>query len=118
MYLEMMNQWFILKQEGKGIDNFLRKKGYYRVAVYGLALYGRHVIRDLEGTDIKVLYGIDQKKVNPYKGVKVLQPTKELPAVDVILNTVLRDHSNIEKALAKITDIPVLNLEDVVFESY
>lgn len=32
----MMNQWLILKQEGKGIDKYLKKCGYSTVAVYGI----------------------------------------------------------------------------------
>lgn len=118
IYLYMMNQWLILKQEGKSIARYLKRNGYHSVAVYGMAIYGRHVIRDLQGTDIAVVYGIDQKKMNPYLGVEVLQPVKELPRVDVIINSVLRDHMNIKAELSRITDIPVVSLEDVVFGSY
>lgn len=117
-YLDMLNQWLILKQEGKGIQSYLNQKGYHSVAVYGMALYGRHVIRELERTEISIRYGIDQRKIKPYKGIEVLQPKETLPYVDAIINTVIYDHVNIQKALAAITDIQVLNLEDIIFESY
>lgn len=114
----MMNQWFILKHEGKGIDRYLNKKGCSTVAVYGMAVYGRHVIRELQGSNIKVLYGIDRRKLSPYMDIAVLPPTEKLPPVDIIINTVLGDHANIQSDLAKLTDSPVVSLEDVVFESY
>lgn len=117
-YLNMMNQWLILKQEGKSIDGYLKKCGYNVVAVYGMAVYGRHVIRELQGSDIKILYGIDRKKVESYKQIKVIQPTEGMPPVDAIINSVLRDHINIKSYLAQICDSPVVSLEDIIFESY
>ncbi len=117
-YLNMMNQWLILQQEGKGIDRYLQKHGYDVIAVYGMAIYGRHVIRELQESDIKILYGIDRKEMEPYKNIKVLQPTKEMVYVDAIINTVLHEHEDIKASLAEITDSPVISLEDIIFESY
>lgn len=117
-YLDMMNQWLILKHEGKGIEGYLQHKGYRSIAIYGMAVYGRHVVRELQGTGVAIAYGIDQKKMKPYKGVKVLQPTGELPYADVIINTVIHDHMGVKTILSGITDIPVIGLEDVVFDSY
>lgn len=117
-YFNMMNQWLILQQEGKGIDRYLQKHGYDVIAVYGMAIYGRHVIRELQESDIKILYGIDRKEMEPYKNIKVLQPTKEMVYVDAIINTVLHEHEDIKASLAEITDSPVISLEDIIFESY
>ncbi len=117
-YLNMMNQWLILKQEGKSISSYLRKQGYKTAAIYGMAIYGRHVVRELQSSEIEVLYGIDRKKLKPYKNIEILQPEKKLPYVDIIINTVLHDCVNIKAELAKITDSPVSDLEDIIFESY
>ncbi len=117
-YLNMMNQWLILKQEGKGIDTYLLKQGYKVVAVYGMAIYGRHVIRELHGSDVKILYAIDQKKLSPYKNIEVRQPMEGLPHVDAIINTVLSDDVNIKSHLTTIINSPVVSLEDIIFESY
>lgn len=117
-YLGMMNQWLILKHEGKSIEGYLRHKGYHSIAIYGMAVYGRHVVRELLGTNLIIAYGIDQKKMKPYKGIEVLQPAGELPHADAIINTVIHDHMNIMTTLSDITDIPIISLEDVVFDSY
>lgn len=117
-YLDMMDQWLILKQEGKSIADYLAAKGYRSIAVYGMAVYGRHVIRELRTTDITVVYGIDRNKISPYMGVEVRQPVGELPCVDAIVNTAIFDHASIQNMLAQITKIPVVSLEDVIYESY
>ena len=117
-YLDMMNQWLIIKQEGKSIERYLKRNGYSTIAIYGMAVYGRHVVRELNGGDIKIAYGIDRKKMNPFKGITILIPMEELPVVDVIINTVIHEHAAIEKDLSKITECPIVSLEDVVYESY
>lgn len=117
-YLNMMNQWLILKQEGKSIDGYLRKYGYNTIAVYGMAVYGRHLVRELQESDITILYAIDRKKMEPYKNIKVLRPVAGMPRVDAVINTVLHDHINIKFQLAGMIGSPVISLEDVVFDSY
>ncbi|MCM1120961.1 MAG: hypothetical protein NC489_23305 [Ruminococcus flavefaciens] len=117
-YLNMMNQWLILKQEGKGIDRYLKKHGYSTVAVYGMAIYGRHVIRELQQSDVKIMYGIDRRVMDAYMNIEVIQPTEGMPPVDLIINTALGDHTNIKTNLAQLINSPVVSLEDIIFESY
>ena len=117
-YLDMMNQWLIIKQEGKSIEHYLKRNGYGTIAIYGMAVYGRHVVRELYGGDIKIAYGIDRKKMSPYKGITIVSPMGELPTVDLIINTVIHEHAAIEKDLSKIIDCQIVSLEDVVYESY
>lgn len=117
-YLDMMNQWLILKQEGKSIGEYLKKSQYSSVAIYGMAIYGRHTIRELEDTDITIAYGIDMKKMKPYKGIEVLQPTGKLPPADLIINTVIHENAAIAEVLVKLTSVPVISLEDIVFGAY
>lgn len=117
-YLNMMNQWLILAQEGKSLERFIVRQGWQRIAVYGMSIYGRHVIRDLKKTECMVVCGIDRKKMCPYEGVEILEPTDRLPQVDAVVNTVLHRHKEIVLDLQKVILCPVVSLEDVVFESY
>lgn len=61
-YLNMMNQWLILTQEGKRLNRFIAGQGWHKIAVYGMSIYGRHAIRDLKKTDCTVVCGIDRKR--------------------------------------------------------
>lgn len=117
-YLNMMNQWLILGQEGKHLDKFLKEHGWYKIAVYGMAIYGRHIIREMQNTDCVVEYAIDRKRMEDYYGVKVLKPTDSLSEVDVVINSVIHDHDRIAREMYNIFHCPIVSLEDVVFESY
>lgn len=117
-YLNMMNQWLILAQEGKRLDRFIVRQGWRKVAIYGMSIYGRHTIRDLKKTDCAVVCGIDRKRMAPCEGVQILEPTDCLPQADAVINTVLHRHQEIVRDLQKLIACPVVSLEDVVFGSY
>ncbi|SFL03386.1 hypothetical protein SAMN05216390_108101 [Lachnospiraceae bacterium KH1T2] len=117
-YLDMMDQWLILKQEGKTLERFFMSNQIKRIAIYGMSIYARHLIRELEGGVVEVIYGIDRNKVDEYKGIPVFGLNNSLPAVDAVINTVLWDHVNIKVQVEKMIECPVISLEDVVYGSY
>lgn len=117
-YLDMMNQWLILEQEGKRLDRFLKAHGWHKVAVYGMAIYGRHIIRELKESDCRVIYAVDQKRMDEYEGVKIWRPTELLPEADVVINSVIHEHDIIAEEMRNVVSCPVVSLETVVFESY
>lgn len=117
-YLNVMHQWFILKEKGLPLSDILRKYNVDNVAVYGMGIIGRHVVRELEGSGIAVSYGIDQKNTDSYKGVVVFNPKDSLKAVDAVINTVVWSHEEIRRLLEEKMKVPVFNLEDLVFDRY
>lgn len=117
-YLDMMNQWLILGQEGKRLDRYLKDCDWCKIAIYGMSIYGRHIIRELSDTECIVIYAIDRKGMDDYRGVKVLKPTDFLPEVDVVINSVIHEHERIVEDIKSIIQCPIVSLEDVVFESY
>lgn len=40
-YLDMMNQWLIICEEGRHVDKYFKERDYKNIAVYGMAVYGR-----------------------------------------------------------------------------
>jgi len=117
-YLQMMNQWLIMKHEGKNLDKFFLAKNYKKIAIYGMAVYGRHLVRELENSQVKIIYGIDQKNLKPYKNIEIYHLTDKLPTVDLVVNTVLQEHNSIKLQLKNYFDCPIISLEDVIFDSY
>lgn len=115
-YLDLVNQWLIVRQNGYSVAGFLAEKHMCRIAVYGMGLYGRHLVRELQHSDISIEYGIDCKKMKPYQSVCVRQPVEDLEKVDAIINTVIWDHDNIERRLSAKMDCRIVNLEDIIFE--
>ncbi len=117
-YLDMMNQWLILKHEGKSLGKWLYEHGYRKIAIYGMGVYGRHLVRELNGSEISILYGIDQKEMNSYMGIEVVQPKRTLPNVDLVVNTVICCKDAVYDTLRSISEFPMMGLDDLVFEAY
>lgn len=117
-YLNMMHQWLINKHAGNGLDNYLISQGKNKIAIYGMGIYGRHLVRELQNTDITILYGIDRQDLEPYRDISILHLDQNLPRVDAIVNTVILEHAAIKKDLDEILGYPVISLEELVFESY
>lgn len=118
-YLVMMNQWMINAGKGRNIGEYLRQKGYNTIAIYGMSVYARHLIRELDGHKVKVKYGIDRWNNSQNDGVLVYRPDA-IPddKVDAVINTVIWDHHSIERDMSQLLGCPILSLEDVVFEEY
>lgn len=116
--MNLLNQWIILKEEGIGCYSVLEQKNIKRIAVYGMGICGRHLVRELCKTDLEILYAMDRKKMSSFLGVRVFRPEEELPQVDIIINTVITEHQTIAEMLKKHFKCPVINLEDIIFECY
>lgn len=117
-YNIMLNQWLIIKQSGEGLDIYLKNKGFKEIAIYGMGIYGRHLVRELQGSAVRISYGIDRKKMASYNGVEVFQLGNGLLRVDAIVNTVINEHESVYRNLREVFDCPIINLEDLVFDSY
>lgn len=115
LYL-MMNQWVKVKQEGKSLASYFEEKGYREIAIYGMSYAGEALVRELEGTGIRVKYGIDAKAVNIYTDIEVVTPDDVNEEVDVIVVTPITFFDEIEIKLSEKVNCPIISLEDILDE--
>lgn len=116
--VDMMNQWLILKHAAVSLDTELEKRNIHTVAIYGMGICGRHLVRELEKTNVKVKLGMDAKVKEGYKDVPVFKLGKGDTSVDAVINTVSYDEQNIIKKLGQYYTCPILNLSELVYDSY
>lgn len=117
-YLNIMNQWLILKQEGIELEDFLIKHQWKEIAIYGMGVYGRHLIREFEkSTKVHLVCGIDKKKMNPYHEIEIKKIDNVDKNIDVVINTIFYDNS-VKEMLQEKIKCDVISLEDLIFESY
>ena len=110
----IMNNWLEAKQQQKCMDTFFEEKGYHTVAIYGMHYIGERLFRELEDTQVKVLYGIDQNRnVNDYE-LEIYSPDDELPTVDVVIVTAPLYFYSARKLLNKKLNIPIISIAEVV----
>lgn len=112
----LMNQWVKVKQEGKNLSSYLEKKGYKRIAIYGMSYAGLTLYDELKGSDVEVAYGIDKNADSIYADIEVISMNESLKEVDAIIVTAISFFDEIEEELSQKINVPIISLEDIVFE--
>ncbi len=112
----MMNQWVKVKQEGKSLSDYLKELGYLNIAVYGMNYAGKTLINELNGSDIKVLYGIDKNADHIDTDMDVVSIDEIFEPVDAIIVTAITFFPEIQKKLSQQIDCQIVSLEDILYE--
>lgn len=109
-------QWMSIERAGCGICSYIRQKGYNTIAVYGLSYLGKCLVDQLDGSDVKVMYGIDNGTVQFHFDIPTFTMSDELPDVDAIIVTPVYSFEEIKESLSKKVTCSILSLADIVFE--
>lgn len=112
----MMNQWVAVKQEGKNLADYFERMGYNTIAIYGMSYAGERLLRELEGSNIQIKYGIDQNADSIYSDINLVTAEDELNQVDAIIVTSIFFFDEIEEKLSQKIVCPIISLEDILFE--
>ena len=112
----LMNEWVKVKQDNKSIVQYLEKAGYKKIAIYGMNFVGETLLRELEGTNISVTYGIDKNASNLFADIDIITPEQEFEEVDAIIVTPITFFDEIERELSLKVDCPIISIEDIIFE--
>lgn len=115
-YWKILNKWLILKEENIHLDKYLLNLDIKRIGIYGIGMLGKHLIKELENSDIDVIFGIDQKADTYNINFPVFNLDHALPEVDAIIVTATYDYSSIKEQLKETTNIPVISLEQIIYE--
>lgn len=115
-YYNLLNQWLRLRQENKSLVAFFTENQYKTAAIYGMGELGNRLYDELKDSSVQVKYAIDENTAGAYSEIEVIGPEEDFPEADVIVVTAVFAYSEIEEKLSGRTDIPVVSLEDVVYE--
>lgn len=116
-YYNMLNQWLILKQEGKSLDEYFKKNNYKTVAIYGMGEMGNRLYDELKDSDIEVKYAVDQNAASTYSELEVVDKDDCFDDVDVMVVTATFAFDEIEEEISSKCSFPLVSLDDVVYES-
>lgn len=112
----LLNQWLITKQQGKEIITYFHENHYKKIAIYGMSFVGERLYDELQASDVEVCYAIDKRADNLYVDLDTYSLEDDLPEVDVIVVTAVSFFDSISDELAEKTDVPVVSLEDILYE--
>lgn len=115
-YYNMLNQWLILKQEGKTLEEYFIHNGYKTVAIYGMGEMGNRLYDELKDTSVQVEFAIDKNAASTYSELEVLGSDDTFPEIDAIIVSAIFAFDEVEKELNGKVNCPVISLEDIVYE--
>ncbi len=113
---QMMNQWVRVKQEGKNVAEYLARKGYKKIAVYGMGCAGETLFHELLSQDIEIAYFIDRNAENLHSDIPVVAPDNITETVDSVIVTAITFYDEIKAVLRDKTESPIVSLEEIVFD--
>lgn len=111
----LMNKWMKTKQESRHIKEYLEKRGYKSVAIYGMSHVGKCLLEELKNCDVEVKYAVDKNATAIYSDVNVYSPEDDLPEVDAIIVTAVYYFEEISNNLKDKVSFPIVSLKDILY---
>lgn len=115
-YSAMYDQWLSLKEEQINLEEYFLKHNYNKVAIYGVARAGCHLINELENSDIQIAFAIDERANLDNPNIQVYSIKDKLPDSDVIVITPSFAFEDIYKELFEKTKCDIVSLDDIIYE--
>lgn len=115
-HFQLLNHWLETKSEGKSVISYFEDRGYYHIAIYGMAELANRLSEELTESSIHIDYGIDRDICCSSARIdKVYFPEDNLPETDVIIVTPYSSFEMIKKILEKKVSCPIVSLEEVIW---
>jgi hypothetical protein len=115
-YYKLLNQWILLKNEGKNLQQYLIENNYRSIAIYGMGELGCRLYEELKNSDIEIKYAIDQNSDDISEELDIVTMDEDLEEVDAIIVTVTYAFDEIAAKLEDKVDTEIISLEDIVFD--
>lgn len=113
-YWRIMDQWLLLKEENIQISDLLEDRNIHRVIIYGMGMIGKHLVRDLAGSNIKIVCAIDRQEMREEIGFPVINVDDIIPEADAVIVTPSYDYTNIKKNLEEKGLKNIISIETIL----
>ncbi len=108
-------RWMSMIQDGKQLSAYFERNSYQEIAVYGISDIGKLLIKELEGTEVKIQYGIDRNADKFTGEIPIYTPTDVLPPIDVIVVTAMYFFKEIyQKLRMNGIKYPIVSLNEIL----
>lgn len=114
-YFNLFDSWFNARWEKRRLDELLLSRGYKNIAIYGGGKVGKHLVFELQDSDVNIEYIVDRKGVvSLNQKIKVYNMLDHLPSADAMIVTAVFDFDNIKVELEKYITFPIVSLDEVL----
>lgn len=115
-YLKILDRWLTLEENGIKLTEYFEKEGIKSIAIYGMGILGKHLLKELNQSSIEVKYCIDRNVDNIFIECSLVSPDEEMQEVDAVVITVTNEFREISDLLKKKGFNNCISLEKVIFD--
>lgn len=116
-HFQILNHWFMNYQKGNTVGQYLLRRGYNKIAIYGFGALGERLYQELLDSEVSVVYGIDRKVVSEDTDFTIVPSPDTSKEVDAIIITAITDFIDIATDLREKVKCPIISLEEAIYES-
>lgn len=109
-----INEWFAKEQSGHTLKDYLEKKQYKKIGIFGMGNLANRVYDALKSSDIEIVCCIDQSR-SVYSDTKLISINDEFPLMDAIIITDFKNSASIKQQIEKKGNYDILLLDDIIF---
>lgn len=113
---EMMMCWNEKLQSGRSLEEYFLKRGYNKIAIYGMGDIGQLFYSEIKKTRVNVEYVLDMNAGRVIADIPVYYPKEGRGEVDVVVVTPIQYYETIKSNINDTYKCPIVSLEDVVFD--
>lgn len=110
------DQWMNLREKNICLVKYLKKYNISHIAVYGYGMLARHLLTELDGTEVVVDYIIDQSSRRQSLKYEVKNLEDDFPLVDAVIVTIVDEFDSIYGDLKKRISSRFFSLYEIVSE--
>lgn len=116
-YYNMLNQWIILKNKGKSLNDYFVENKIHKIAVYGMGEIGERFLEEMSVChDVEICYAIDQNADGVLLEIPVKTLDDMLEPVDAVIVTAVFAFDSIAPELKAKTSAPIISLKEIIQE--
>lgn len=112
--MNIFDRWLRIKEDGKALVSYFQTKHYENIAIYGIGMVGKHLLVELKGSSVNVIYGIDKRGKKWQYPFPIYDLDTELPEADVIVVTVAYEFEAIYRELRRKSAGKIISLEEIL----
>lgn len=108
-------EWLKIRNRGITLEKFFRENNYWNIAIYGIADIGECLLEELEDSDIRVKYGIDQNAKDFRQEISIYKIEDKLDIVDAVVITMTEAIEEKVKTVKEKLNCPVITISEIIF---
>ena len=117
-YFKLMDRWVSTFERKEKIENYFADMQMKTIAIYGDGILGKHLNKCLSNSQVYVSYFIDRnselfRSEDPKKYLK-----EHFPEAEAVVVTPIMEYKDIRRNLKQIYEVPIISLEEVIFECW